>query len=66
MTGAALIESKGVDKILFIGSPQTGKKVMATAANSLTPVILELGGKDPFIVLDPCDLPVLYMPFVDE
>eukprot|EP01087_Luapelamoeba_hula_P025126 TRINITY_DN981_c0_g1_i1.p1 TRINITY_DN981_c0_g1~~TRINITY_DN981_c0_g1_i1.p1 ORF type:complete len:589 (-),score=107.32 TRINITY_DN981_c0_g1_i1:31-1797(-) len=50
-TGAALVEST-VDKILFIGSPQTGKRVMAGASKRLTPVILELGGKDPLIILD--------------
>jgi len=54
-TGAALVRS-GVDKILFIGSPETGKKVMNGAAEKLTPVILELGGKDPFIVLDDAEL----------
>eukprot|EP01125_Pyxidicula_operculata_P022974 TRINITY_DN9726_c0_g1_i1.p1 TRINITY_DN9726_c0_g1~~TRINITY_DN9726_c0_g1_i1.p1 ORF type:complete len:606 (-),score=95.46 TRINITY_DN9726_c0_g1_i1:14-1831(-) len=55
-TGAQLVQSKGVDKILFIGSPETGKKVMKGAADLLKPVILELGGKDPFIVIPPCDL----------
>eukprot|EP01089_Gocevia_fonbrunei_P015616 TRINITY_DN4611_c0_g1_i1.p1 TRINITY_DN4611_c0_g1~~TRINITY_DN4611_c0_g1_i1.p1 ORF type:complete len:641 (+),score=133.06 TRINITY_DN4611_c0_g1_i1:57-1979(+) len=49
-TGEALIRAP-VDKVLFIGSPGVGKKVMAAASDSLTPVILELGGKDPFIVL---------------
>jgi acyl-CoA reductase-like NAD-dependent aldehyde dehydrogenase len=53
-TGAALVQS-GVDKILFIGSPQTGKRIMAGAAATLTPVILELGGKDPLIVLEDAD-----------
>jgi acyl-CoA reductase-like NAD-dependent aldehyde dehydrogenase len=54
-TGAALVDS-GVDKIFFTGSPQNGKKVMATASESLTPVVLELGGKDPMIVCDDADL----------
>jgi acyl-CoA reductase-like NAD-dependent aldehyde dehydrogenase len=53
-TGAALVEC-GVDKVLFIGSPAVGKRVMMSAAKNLTPVILELGGKDPFIVFDDCD-----------
>lgn len=53
-TGSALVES-GVDKILFIGSPQVGKLVMKAASTNLTPVILELGGKDPFIVFNDCD-----------
>lgn len=50
-TGAALIGS-GVDQISFIGSVVTGKKIMAQAAQTLTPVTLELGGKDPFIVFE--------------
>ena len=48
--GAALISS-GMDKIVFTGSIATGKKVMAAAAGRLTPVTLELGGKDPMLVL---------------
>jgi acyl-CoA reductase-like NAD-dependent aldehyde dehydrogenase len=48
-TGAALCTS-GVDKISFTGSTATGKKVMAAAAQTLTPVVLELGGKDALIV----------------
>jgi len=55
-TGAALVESKGIGKILFIGSPPIGKKVMENAAKNLTPVILELGGKDPFIVCEDANL----------
>lgn len=54
-TGDALVRS-GVDKICFTGSVATGKKVMAAAAESLTPVVLELGGKDPMIVCDDADL----------
>lgn len=50
-TGAHLVNS-GVDKVFFTGSPQTGKQVMATAAGSLTPVVLELGGKDPMIICE--------------
>jgi succinate-semialdehyde dehydrogenase/glutarate-semialdehyde dehydrogenase len=49
-TGAALSES-GVDKIMFTGSVTTGKRVAEAAAKHLTPVVLELGGKDPMIVL---------------
>ncbi len=54
-TGAALIDA-GVDKIMFTGSVATGKKVASSAANSLTPVVLELGGKDPMIVLEDANL----------
>lgn len=48
-TGAALTTS-GVDKIAFTGSTATGKRVMAAAAASLTPVVIEAGGKDAMIV----------------
>jgi succinate-semialdehyde dehydrogenase/glutarate-semialdehyde dehydrogenase len=50
-TGAALVES-GIDKIMFTGSVATGKRVAEAAAKHLTPVVLELGGKDPMIVLE--------------
>ena len=53
-TGAALIDE--VDMIMFTGSTATGKKVMAAAAETLTPVSLELGGKDPMIVLSDADV----------
>jgi acyl-CoA reductase-like NAD-dependent aldehyde dehydrogenase len=48
-TGAALVRS-GVDKIAFTGSTATGKKIMAAAADTLTPVLIECGGKDALIV----------------
>jgi acyl-CoA reductase-like NAD-dependent aldehyde dehydrogenase len=54
-TGAALAKS-AVDKIAFTGSPATGKRVMMAAAERLTPVLLELGGKDAMIVDDDADL----------
>ena len=54
-TGAALAKS-AIDKIAFTGSAATGKRVMAAAAERLTPVLLELGGKDPMIVGDDADL----------
>lgn len=41
-----------MDKLIFIGSTMVGKKVMAAAAETLTPVTLELGGKDPVIFCD--------------
>jgi succinate-semialdehyde dehydrogenase/glutarate-semialdehyde dehydrogenase len=55
-TGAALIEA-GVDKVMFTGSVATGKRVAEAAAKHLTPVVLELGGKDPMIVLEDANLP---------
>ena len=53
-TATALIDA--VDFVMFTGSTATGKKVMARAAETLTPVSLELGGKDPMIVLADADL----------
>ncbi|MFT3922913.1 MAG: aldehyde dehydrogenase family protein [Myxococcales bacterium] len=46
----------GINKIFFTGSVPTGKQLMAEAAKTLTPVSLELGGKDPMIVLADADL----------
>ncbi|HET7357247.1 MAG TPA: aldehyde dehydrogenase family protein [Nocardioidaceae bacterium] len=54
-TGAALCES-GVDKIAFTGSAATGKKVMAACATTLTPLIVEAGGKDALLVDEDADL----------
>jgi len=56
-TGAALVSS-GVDKIIFTGSMENGKKVLAESAKTLTPVILELGGKDAFVVTEDADIEV--------
>ena len=53
--GAALVAA-GVDKIFFTGSVATGRAVMRAAAETLTPVVLELGGKDPMIVLEDADV----------
>jgi succinate-semialdehyde dehydrogenase/glutarate-semialdehyde dehydrogenase len=54
-TGAALVEA-GVNKIMFTGSVATGKRIAETAAKTLTPVVLELGGKDPMIVFEDANL----------
>jgi succinate-semialdehyde dehydrogenase/glutarate-semialdehyde dehydrogenase len=54
-TGAALVEA-GVNKIMFTGSVNTGKRVAEAAAKHLTPVVLELGGKDPMIVFEDAKL----------
>jgi succinate-semialdehyde dehydrogenase / glutarate-semialdehyde dehydrogenase len=48
-TGAHLVRS-GVDKVAFTGSPRTGRKIMAACAETLTPVLIEGGGKDAMIV----------------
>jgi acyl-CoA reductase-like NAD-dependent aldehyde dehydrogenase len=52
--GGPLIDS--VDALMFTGSTETGKIVMERAAKTLTPVSLELGGKDPMIVLADADV----------
>jgi succinate-semialdehyde dehydrogenase/glutarate-semialdehyde dehydrogenase len=53
--GKALVDSD-VDLIAFTGSRETGKKILAAAAGGLKRVVLELGGKDPMIVLEDADL----------
>ena len=52
--GAALVDH--VDLICVTGSPETGRRVMERASRRLTPVLLELGGKDPMIVCRDADL----------
>lgn len=54
-TGAALCRA-GVDKISFTGSTATGKRVMGSCAESLTPVGIEAGGKDALLVDEDADL----------
>jgi acyl-CoA reductase-like NAD-dependent aldehyde dehydrogenase len=55
-TGAALCRTPGVGKIAFTGSTATGKRVMAACAETLTPVLIECGGKDALIVAADADL----------
>jgi acyl-CoA reductase-like NAD-dependent aldehyde dehydrogenase len=54
-TGEALVGA-GVDRVVFTGGPQTGRRVMAVASERLTPVTLELGGKDAALVLEDAEL----------
>jgi aldehyde dehydrogenase (NAD+) len=54
--GQPLID--GVDAVTFTGSTPTGRQIVKMAASSMTKVQLELGGKNPFIVLDDADLDV--------
>ena len=56
-TGAALLNSD-IDKLIFTGSVPTGKRIAQAAAARLLPVVLELGGKDPMLVLDDADIDV--------
>jgi aldehyde dehydrogenase (NAD+) len=55
-TGAALTGHAGVDTITFTGSVATGQRVMTAAAEHITPVTLELGGKNPAIIYPDADL----------
>lgn len=54
--GAALTSHDGVDTVTFTGSVETGQAVMKSAADAITPVTLELGGKNPAIVYPDADL----------
>jgi acyl-CoA reductase-like NAD-dependent aldehyde dehydrogenase len=45
-----------VQMVAFVGSQATGRSIMATAARSLKRLVLELGGKDPMVVLEDADL----------
>ncbi|MBS43380.1 MAG: aldehyde dehydrogenase [Nocardioides sp.] len=54
-TGAALCRAD-VDKVAFTGSTATGKRVMAACAETLTPVVIEAGGKDAVIVAEDADV----------
>jgi acyl-CoA reductase-like NAD-dependent aldehyde dehydrogenase len=54
--GAALASHPDVDGITFTGSLETGRQIMTAAAGNVTPVTLELGGKNPNIVFPDADL----------
>jgi acyl-CoA reductase-like NAD-dependent aldehyde dehydrogenase len=54
--GAALVAARGLGKVLFTGSAEIGRLVASAAGERLVPVTLELGGKDPMLVLDDADL----------
>jgi acyl-CoA reductase-like NAD-dependent aldehyde dehydrogenase len=54
--GAAIVEHAGVDKIQFVGSGATAKKVLTSAAQSLKPCGLELGGKSAVIIFADADV----------
>jgi acyl-CoA reductase-like NAD-dependent aldehyde dehydrogenase len=56
-TGSELVKSE-IDKLLFTGSVATGRGIAQIAGERLLPVVLELGGKDPMLVLEDADLDV--------
>ncbi len=53
--GRAFLDA-GIDKLFFTGSVAVGKSLMASAAERLTPLVLELGGNDPMLVCGDADL----------
>ncbi len=55
--GAALVDAP-CDKISFVGSPRTGRMICEAAAKHLTPVVMELGGKDAAIVASDANIDV--------
>lgn len=55
-TGNALASSKQISQIVFTGSDKIGKAIAKTASANLTKCVLELGGKDPFIVFKDVDV----------
>lgn len=55
VAGRALVSNSDVDGITFTGSTETGQQIMETAARNVTPVLLELGGKNPNIVFPDAD-----------
>jgi acyl-CoA reductase-like NAD-dependent aldehyde dehydrogenase len=56
VVGQAMLEHKNIDAITFTGSVATGKKVAAACAERMRKFQLEMGGKNPLIVLDDADL----------
>jgi aldehyde dehydrogenase (NAD+) len=55
--GDALIRHPGIDKVTFTGGTETAKKLQAACADSLTPLVMELGGKSANIVFEDADIP---------
>jgi acyl-CoA reductase-like NAD-dependent aldehyde dehydrogenase len=56
VAGQALVDHPGVDKISFTGSPEVGRQIQISAAQTFKRVTLELGGKTPQVVLADADL----------
>ncbi|AYY12115.1 aldehyde dehydrogenase family protein [Actinobacteria bacterium YIM 96077] len=55
--GQAMVAHPGVAKVVFVGSPETGRHIAATAAQRLIPCVLELGGKSANVVFADADIP---------
>lgn len=56
LTGDALTRHPGIDKYVFTGSTETGKRIAGNAATHLAPCQMELGGKSPHVVFDDVDI----------
>ncbi|MGH2867422.1 MAG: aldehyde dehydrogenase family protein, partial [Solirubrobacteraceae bacterium] len=56
VTGAALVDHPGIDKVAFTGSTEVGREIGAKAGRALKRVTLELGGKSPNIILPDADV----------
>jgi len=56
VVGQAILDSRDVDAVTFTGSVATGKRVAAACAEHMRKVQLEMGGKNPLVVLDDADL----------
>lgn len=54
--GNRLVTHPGIGKVVFVGSPETGRRIASAAADHLTPCVLELGGKSANIVFADADL----------
>ena len=54
--GAALAAHRGIDKVAFTGSTETGKSIIGGSAAGVTPVSAELGGKSPAVVFGDCNI----------
>lgn len=54
--GAAIVASPDIDMIVFTGSDATGKAIARSAADNLTPITLELGGKSPQVLFEDADI----------
>jgi len=54
--GEALVRHPGIDKISFTGSPVTARRISASVADGLTPLVLELGGKSANLVFPDADI----------
>ncbi|WP_341960874.1 aldehyde dehydrogenase [Pseudomonas sp. RC10] len=56
ITGEALTRHKDIDKYVFTGSTDTGRRIAGNAANNLAPCQMELGGKSPHVVFADVDI----------